>query len=138
MAAPSPPIPPSKSAALAHLEQARLNYKLYRELKLQGEHLDWAVTLMFYTALHLIQAYLVEIAATGFDIPSDHEHRDRCITLRLAPIAADYSFLQTRSNWARYQPTRPRPSLDQVEQYETVQFARIVAELRRRGVTLEE
>ena|SRR5437899_7371400 len=138
MSAASATPPPSKPQALLHLAQARQNHDLYQQLKREGKHLDWAVTVLFYTALHLIQAYLVELAATGFDIPKDHEDRDRYVRRKLTPIFSDYSLLQTRSNWARYQPNKPKPTVDLVQEYQDLQFARIVAHLRQLGVRLEQ
>ena len=43
-----------------HLDQARQDYTLNQELKRRGQYLDWAVTVLFYTALHLAEACLVE------------------------------------------------------------------------------
>ena len=62
-------MPLTKPLAQAHLDQARANYLLYRQLRAEGQHRDWAITLLFYTALQLIQSYAVESAATSFDIP---------------------------------------------------------------------
>jgi hypothetical protein len=73
MATPAAPLPPSRPDALLHLAQARQNYELYQQLKQAGQHLDWAVTLLVYTALHLAEAYLAETASSAFDLPKGHE-----------------------------------------------------------------
>jgi hypothetical protein len=136
MTTPPSATPPTKPLALQHLMQARQNYKLYQELKQGGEYLDWAVTVLFYAALHLVQAYLVETAPSEADIPADHVARDSAIWRRLRPIVNQYSFLKTRSTWARYTLTRPKPTRAVLEQFESRQFAGIVAELGRLGITL--
>jgi hypothetical protein len=53
-----PASPPSKPAAIQHLEQARRNYAFYQELK-HGAHYDWQAIVLFYTAVHLVQSYFV-------------------------------------------------------------------------------
>jgi hypothetical protein len=121
---------------LKHLLQARQNYKLYQELKQGGEHLDWAVTVLFYAALHVVQAYFVESAASEAEIPRDHVERDSAIWRELRPIVNQYSFLKTRSMWARYALDKPKPTPLLLEQYESRQFADVLSELGRLGFTL--
>src|SRR5438874_856762 len=97
MSALPPSTPPLKPEALEHCSRARQNFRLYEELKGREEYLDWAITLLFYTALHLVQAYLVQIATSGFDIPHGHEDRMRTIRLRLIQVDRQYSHLESRS-----------------------------------------
>src|SRR5437588_7560509 len=110
MATPAPPTPPSKPDALLHLPQARDNYRLYQELKQGGQHLDWAVTVLFYTALHLAEAYLAETISSAFARPKGHEERSAAIRKHLPQIYGDYQFLRTRSTWARYHVQKPKPN----------------------------
>jgi len=63
MSSPSPATPPLKAAAAKHLALARQNYDTYHRLEHSGQDLDWAVTVLFYTALHLMQAYFVQSRA---------------------------------------------------------------------------
>lgn len=128
--------PPSRSESLLHLAKARQNYRLYQQLKRGGDDLDWAVTVLFYAALHLAEAYLVEISPSAFSRPKGREERSAAIRRHLPQIYADYQFLRTRSTWARYHVRKPKPTPQAVQQYETQQFARIVDELRRLGVSL--
>jgi hypothetical protein len=65
----APPSPPWKRNIPHYLAQARHNLRLYQKLKDEGEFLDWAVTALFYTVLHLIQACLLDIAADALDYP---------------------------------------------------------------------
>jgi hypothetical protein len=81
MPTPSPGALPSKPLAVQHLTRARQNYDTYQRLKTSGQALDWAVTILFYAALHLVQAYFVEQAVTAFDAPQTHQER----TLRIGP-----------------------------------------------------
>jgi hypothetical protein len=75
----------TRDPAQRYLDQARENYRLYRRLRSDVDHLDWAVTLLFYTALQLIQAYLVETAAP-YDIPRGHDERSRHIYRKLPQL----------------------------------------------------
>src|SRR5215212_4390159 len=117
MAAPPPPAPWRQRAA-AHLAQAQHNHRLYRQLRAGGEFLDWAMTALFYTALHLIQACLIDMASDAFDYPRGHTGRDSYISRKLPSLLGDYNFLQTRCNEARYHPDKPRPTAADPDRYE--------------------
>lgn len=75
-----PPTPPfiaiTREPAWKHLEKSRRNYRFYLTIKGDPERTEWATTLLFYTALHLIQAYLWEAARNAFDVASGHAQRD--------------------------------------------------------------
>jgi hypothetical protein len=88
MSTPSPAGLPSKPLAVKHLTRARQNYDTYKRLTTSGQGLDWAVTILFYAALHLVQAYFVEQAATAFDVPQTHQERTLRIGLTLLPPGA--------------------------------------------------
>src|SRR5690242_11659410 len=107
MSAPPPPLPLARPEAAAHLVQARHDYALYQELKDRGQYLDWAVTALFYTALHLVEACLVEKHRLGGE--KIHKQRDSAIYAHLRPIYSQYDLLHTRSTWARYHPRKPKP-----------------------------
>ena len=134
MAATTPPTPPSKREAIQHLAQARHDYELYQELKGRAQYLDWAVTALFYTALHLAEACLAEHFQGGG--PKSHTQRDSAIYRHLRPIYPEYDHLHTRSNWARYHPQKPKPTSELLHQYETEWFARIADHISRLGITL--
>jgi hypothetical protein len=134
----SAPTPqPWKRQAPFHLEQARRNYRLYQQLKAGGDLLEWAMVALFYTALHLIQACLIDMANHAWDYPHNHQQRSNFVLKKLQPLLRDYEFLQTRCDDARYHPQKRRPTLAELEQYEAQQFARIVAEARQRGHPLK-
>ncbi len=132
----APPPPPWKQNIPHHLTQARHNLRLYHKRKDEGEFLDWAVSALFYTALHLIQACLLEIASDAFDFPKNHEQRDVFIRRKLSNVWLPYNFLQNQSTRARYHPDQPKPTALKLQQYEADQFATIVEALERRGITL--
>lgn len=63
----------------AHLEQARHNLSLYEKLRDEGCYPDWAVTALFYSALHLVDAQ-----AAQYEYPLGTEPRGQT----LLPLAA--------------------------------------------------
>jgi hypothetical protein len=84
-----------------HLARAEENEKLAEVLnKNVGVCLDWGITIIFYAALHYIQAYL---AGKNFR-PLTHKQRDDEIENNgsLAPIFSDYRRLKDLSRDARY------------------------------------
>jgi len=64
-------------------------------------HLDWMVTVIFYTALHIVEQYL---AHKGLH-PADHTTRDAYLwrARGLKPIWLDYRCLKDESMRARYE-----------------------------------
>lgn len=129
-------MPLTKPDAVRHLEWARSNFALYGKLKDWGTHLDWAVTVLFYTALHLVQTHLVESAATGFDIPRDHPERDSAVARLLPDLYAHYRFLNNRSQWDRYHVDKPPPSLAHLQVYEDNHFRPVETGLYAVGISL--
>ncbi len=57
-----------------HEQQARQNLGLHEHLAGLEAHLDWAVTALFYSALHYIDAFLLPID------PRSHRHRNEIIS----------------------------------------------------------
>src|SRR5438552_14313605 len=121
--------PPWKHHLPRRLTRARHNFRLYQKLRDEGEFLDWAVTALFYTALHLIQACLIDISADAFDYPRSHEQRDAFIRRKLNDVWLPYNVLQNLSNRARYHPDQPRLTVQKLRQYEADQFTKITAVL---------
>jgi hypothetical protein len=89
---------PSKDA---HLNQARHNFAFFQSFD-KALYPDWAVTLLFYTALHYVDAFL----ATKLMIPGSHVERDKCLRMvsQLKPLYYDYCHLKNSSHNARYAP----------------------------------
>lgn len=86
----------------AHLKRAHDNEEFARSLELdQGFYVDWAITFLFYAAVHYIDAYL---ALKPYHPPS-HHHRDTEIQRNgsLNQIWNDYRRLKDLSESARYE-----------------------------------
>ncbi len=70
-----------------------------RDLLDAGKH-RWAITALFYSALHRVNAYLVQRGRQ----PTSHDLRERLVARELPAIADDYLALKQRSERARYWP----------------------------------
>ena len=85
-----------------HLARADENEKLALGLSRQhGFCVDWAITMLFYSGLHWIDAYL---AGKNFH-PANHEIRDDEVEKNgsLSDIFRDYRRLKDLSRAARYE-----------------------------------
>jgi len=85
-----------------HLARARGNEELAKTLdRSKGLCVDWAITMLFYAAVHYIDAYL----AFSGSRPKNHQQRDNAVEHNgsLAPIWNDYRRLKDLSEEARYQ-----------------------------------
>jgi len=88
-----------------HRRQAEHNKQFLDWLNLDvTPYLDWAVTIMFYTALHLAEWLL---ATKGYHSDS-HENRHQAMgrVSELRPIYPDYRELETQSRRSRYEGAR--------------------------------
>jgi hypothetical protein len=84
-----------------HLTRAKENEEFARTLDLsQTLQVDWAVTMLFYSALHYVDAFL----AGKHKHPRDHEARDSEVENNgsLTDIYRDYRTLKDKSEAARY------------------------------------
>jgi len=95
------------ASSLDHLSQAQANEGFFEELGADSSSTpDWAMTVLFYAALHYAQAgfvYLLQNAA-----PSTHKERRGAIRTRFRAIAIDYEKLYDASCRARYDCIRPK------------------------------
>lgn len=78
-----------------HLQYWQSNDALSQRLEREGE-LDWAVTTMFYSALHLVDAVLSQINSH----PRSHGDRDRAMS-RVRVLQADYPRYREMSERSR-------------------------------------
>lgn len=94
-----------------YLQQAAHNFSLSEFLrKDKEEYLDWAVTCLYYSAIHYVNAYLEKCGKT---IPRRHRGYDpggnpgRLDAVQhdpaLRPIYANYRYLDDESRDARYE-----------------------------------
>ena len=88
------------------------------------QYLDWAVTVIFYTALHFVEWLL---ATKGLH-SGTHDNRHQAIgrVSELKPIYPDYRELETQSRQSRYEGAKSRrevvksqlvPKLDKIESH---------------------
>lgn len=105
-----------------HLAQAGKNERFYKTFDLATtEFLDWAVTGLFYSALHYIDAYL---AIKNYH-PSKHEFRTPLVgrEAKLRIIFRDYRRLKDESEAARYRVKKFKRK--EVEDLESKRFKRV-------------
>jgi hypothetical protein len=119
--------------ARAHLDEAAANYRRYRWL-LDANEPDWALTLLFYSALHLIQAYAEQEATHpgAAPAPADHPARRAYVADRLRSISRAYRALQEASEDARYDLARY--SAQEVREFHDDEYTRVREGLRARGI----
>jgi hypothetical protein len=84
-----------------HYRKALKNIDFYESVS--STHPDWAMTGLFYAALHLVDAYLATKTVDGLH-PENHNHRDDCLgkVSELKPIYGHYRALQDFGHRARY------------------------------------
>lgn len=85
-----------------HLAKAQQNELFASDLGLSsGVRIDWTITILFYAAVHYVQAYLVAQGKTYHM----HKTRDSAVGRdpKTAPIYPDYRELQHFSRQARYE-----------------------------------
>ena len=90
-----------------HISKAEHNEKLAETLS-RTAYLDWAVTVIFYAALHYVDAIL----AASVVHPETHSERNDAIgtNAKLLKIRAEYRILETLSRNARYRSMKIEPA----------------------------
>lgn len=92
-----------KPLAELHVEKSKTNFSMYEIAASQDSQFrGWQITTLFYSALHYVQAYVVEF---GLPLPTNHYSRDRIIRLdqTLAVVGDVYASLKDLSMGARYE-----------------------------------
>lgn len=107
-------------SAKEHLWQANHNEECY-DLLITSEFLDWAVSCIFYSALHYIDAYL----ANQDYHPQTHDKRTSLVARErvLKKIYREYRWLKDESEGARYRVKRFKQN--EVEDLKNEPFERI-------------
>ncbi len=86
-----------------HINQAQHNEAFFNSMDQmdQSVYSDWAMTVLFYTALHYVDALLAQHGILG---PGGHDVRDNHVARQseLRPISHLYFRLKSRSRNARY------------------------------------
>lgn len=131
---PPPVIDPE---ALKHIEEAKRNYERYQAFIDNSLYFDWAIVTLFYSALHLVQAFAVDSFKKGRtrEVPKDHVDRDRYINSHLVEINHDYDQLKNACNDARYDLVRW--TREEIEEFHDSNFMEIKKKMVRRGITWE-
>lgn len=90
-----------------HISKAEHNEKLADTIG-KTAYLDWAVTIIFYAALHYADAILAVSAVH----PETHRERNNAIgtNATLLKIRAEYRILETLSRNARYRSMKIEPA----------------------------
>lgn len=96
-------------SAPKHQQQAADNEDFYRRVLggASASRTDWAMTTIFYTAVHEVQALIVRKGWRVRDhgqlrVPKTHEQRLRAIHRYCRQLEGDYRNLKTWSEGARY------------------------------------
>ena len=110
--------------AATHLAQARHNEDFFGRID-QSLDSDWAVTALFYAALHYVDAYLFRKNLN----PGDHAERNRMMQANptTSAIWSHYRRLLDRSWDARYNAATYTPP--QIAQLHQIDFARVKREM---------
>jgi hypothetical protein len=123
--------------AVKHLDKARRNYAFFLAIQHDPTRTEWAVTILFYTALHLIQAYLWQVATSAFDVPRNHKERDNHIGLKMpSEVYASYRKLQDESTFARYHIDKPTLCCADVQRIANKYFVPLNSDLASLNVHL--
>ena len=91
-----------------HLDQVRRNEALaHRLLNEPGAVPEWAITLLFYAAVHLVEAYFAYVGVPHPDPPQRQTHANRRRLMRerveLSDTRAIFYQLQADSETMRYE-----------------------------------
>jgi hypothetical protein len=114
-----------------HIDEAGANYRRYEQMLRAPENVPWATVFLFYSALHLIQAYARY--RTRHWIPRDHEERANYVAEYMPlDIAFHYTKLYRASKLARY--SMIKYTVAEVRSLHDDQFAKIRRHLREQGV----
>lgn len=118
-----------------YIAQALRNYQFFQDLyrggSKDGFRLDWAVTALFYSAVHLVNAHSEEFGQGMF---IDHSDRMSYVFRCLRPIGRSYSDLCDFSRDTRYRLVQPQAA--EVKSYHDREFKHIVTFLEKKGIPL--
>jgi hypothetical protein len=99
---PNPKLPIDQKSR-RHISEAKKNFIGYKTQLKTANDKDWAIVRLFYSALHLVQAYAVSYQAqNGGTVPRTHSTREVFIANHLSEIEAEYSRLEEASRDVRY------------------------------------
>lgn len=112
-----------------HLTQAARNESL--SLALEAQYSEWAVTALFYAALHYVEAYFDRHATSGQPRHhTGHVERTRAVRLRIPTVYRSYRWLMELSRDARYECVMFTPA--DVRHLRRTYFEPLKADVRQR------
>jgi len=92
----------------AHIARCSSNEQLFRAfLGIKSGHRDWTVTVLFYAALHALDAFLHDAGYLDTDIANHHDRLAVARDVLPRNIFSAYNALYIESRHARYD--RPPP-----------------------------
>jgi hypothetical protein len=108
--------------AAFHLDQAVRNHRAYQVMRREGL-VDWAMTALFYTALHCVDNWLEE---RGQPVKNHHE-RQRALSRSGIPweVYAGYRALLNYSRLVRYEDWQPYFGEETLEEVYTGAYATV-------------
>ena len=131
-----PKLQPGKEAR-KHLAHSSANYRRYKRLLQTPEDAGWALVVLFYTALHLVQAHAItKCALLQEPPPENHNERIKYMAQHLGRIEFDYLTLEDWSKAVRYEMWEPTP--EEIIKYHDQEFARIKAHLAAQNIAWSE
>lgn len=103
-----------------HISKAKHNNEFLKTIDLK-KGMDWAFVIMFYEAMHYVDAYLATKDISRVD---NHPHRLKLVYLFLKPVADEYAAL-FQAGWdARYN-VYYKPALPKFYSYRDVKLSNI-------------
>lgn len=106
-----------------HLEQAERNEELANAIsRLETRFTEWEVTVLFYSALHYVSAFL---ATRGYEAKNHHERRN--LIAQHTDVANEYDNLLQHSLDARYEMKEFTP--EEVDLLRADDFRRVKEEV---------
>ncbi len=131
-----PQLQPGKQAR-KHIDGARGNYQRYQRFLQTPEDAGWALVVLFYAALQLVQAHA--IAKSGRlqePLPANHNERIKYVKKHLGRMEADYIALEEASKLVRY--ALWQPTSEEAATYHDQEFARIRTHLAAQNIAWSE
>lgn len=110
------------STPAKHLGYADRNENFASLLDSQSSYYEWAIVGLFYSALHIVKAYVIKLRGKGFNSHSDRNSFVARETV-LKKVFPEYKHLYLSSRAARYNsrrfsPQEYRDHLDHLEKVE--------------------
>jgi len=84
----------------AHKAKEINNFNVYKFLDSNASFLDWESIILFYSALHCVDAFFSTLPTSIH--PRNHKYRNKMVSRYLGSYASDYLYAYNISRLARY------------------------------------